>query len=63
MVPAAITGDAIHNLRTSLDLMASELARISKRPDNDVYFPFAVSADKFEHAIKSRHFDRVAKML
>src|SRR3954466_10930543 len=28
LMPGAIIGDAVHNLRTALDLMASELARI-----------------------------------
>src|SRR5215213_6267152 len=58
LLPGAIAGDAIHNLRTSLDLMASELARLNGQPDADVYFPFAASADKFEGVIKSRNFDR-----
>jgi hypothetical protein len=58
MLPGAIIGDTVHNLRTALDLMASELARINGNPDDDVYFPFARSPDQFEHVIKSRHFDR-----
>jgi hypothetical protein len=58
MLPGAIIGDTIHNLRTSLDLMASELARINGKHDSDVYFPFAATADKFEYSIKSRKFDR-----
>lgn len=57
-LPGAIIGDTIHNLRTALDLMASELARINGKPDNDIYFPFAKSADHFDHVIKSRNFDR-----
>jgi hypothetical protein len=61
MLPGAIIGDTIHNLRTSLDLMASELARINGKQDNDVYFPFAATADKFEYSIKSRNFDRAGE--
>jgi hypothetical protein len=61
MLPGAIIGDAIHNLRTSLDLMASELARINKKSDSDVYFPFAATADKFEQVINSRNFDRAGE--
>jgi len=58
LLPGAIVGDAIHNLRTALDLMASELARIQKQDDADVYFPFAKSADAFDLAIKSRNFQK-----
>jgi hypothetical protein len=58
LLPGAIIGDTIHNLRTALDLMASELARIRKEPDKDVYFPFAESASRFEHAIKSKQFNK-----
>src|SRR3954466_15009690 len=58
LMPGAIIGDAVHNLRTALDLMASELARINGKSDKDVYFPFASSADRFDQAIKSRSFDK-----
>lgn len=44
-MPGAIVGDAVHNIRSSLDLMASELARIRDKNPNDVYFPFAASED------------------
>src|SRR4051812_34674836 len=43
----AALGDAIHNMRVALDLMASELARINGNSDRDVYFPFAPSQEKF----------------
>jgi hypothetical protein len=58
LLPGAIIGDAVHNLRTSLDLMASELARINGKSDDGVYFPFAASADRFDQAIKSRNFHK-----
>jgi hypothetical protein len=45
-------------MRTALDLMASELARLNQRNDKNVYFPFAASIDDFPDAIKSRHFDK-----
>jgi hypothetical protein len=61
MLPGAIVGDAVHNLRTSLDLMASEMARINSQSDSDVYFPFASNADQFEMVIKSRKFDRAGE--
>ncbi|MCR8961127.1 hypothetical protein M0765_026385 [Variovorax sp. S2] len=55
---AAILGDAIHNLRASLDLMASELARINKESDKGVYFPFAESVDALDGQIKDKKFLR-----
>lgn len=56
--PGAILGDCIHNMRTALDLMASELARLNQQNDKNVYFPFAASIDDFPDAIKNRHFDK-----
>ena len=41
LLPGAIVGDAVHNLRTALDLMASELATMKGRGCKDVYFPIA----------------------
>jgi len=58
LIPGAVVGDCIHNLRTALDLMASELARLNGQSDKDVYFPFAKSADLLPHAIKKRGFHR-----
>lgn len=52
--PGAIIGDAIHNMRTALDLMASELARHHSGTDKNVYFPFAESADEIEAMIERR---------
>ena len=54
----AIVGDCIHSLRVSLDLMASELARINQKNDKQVYFPFAESAAEFPKAIKSKNFNK-----
>lgn len=54
----AILGDAIHNLRTSLDQMASELARINDKTDKDVYFPFSDKEDTFSKAIKAKNFTK-----
>jgi hypothetical protein len=56
--PGAIIGDAIHNMRTALDLMASELARLNGRSDKSVYFPFAADALSFDAAIKSQNFHK-----
>lgn len=55
-VPGAIVGDAIHNMRSALDLMVSEMARLKKRSDRDVYFPFSDSADTLDAAIQRKCF-------
>lgn len=55
---AGAVGDAAHNLRAALDLMASELARASQGNANHVYFPFAESPDHLEQMIKSKNFHR-----
>jgi hypothetical protein len=57
----AALGDAIHNMRTALDLMASELARIKGQSDKNVYFPFADSKKNFPDKIKSKNFDRAGE--
>lgn len=51
-----IIGDAMHNLRASLDALASELAVIHGRNPKNVHFPFADSADTLEARIKSKYF-------
>jgi len=45
---AAILGDAIHNLRTALDYLASELVRSAGNEPKGVYFPIADTAEKYE---------------
>ena len=57
-IPGAIVGDCIHNLRTALDLMASELARLNNKGDKHVYFPFAESEALFPTAIRSKCFHK-----
>ena len=54
----AVLGDAVHNLRAALDLLASELARINGKSDRNVYFPFAATAADFPMAITKRNFDK-----
>lgn len=58
LLPGAMVGDCIHSLRTSLDLLASELARLNKKSDKNVYFPFAESEEFFPAAIKGRGFHK-----
>lgn len=55
---SVIIGDAIHNLRASLDLLASDLVLMAGGNTNNVYFPFGDDADGFEEMIKKRHLDR-----
>lgn len=59
--PEAIVGDCIHNLRTSLDLMACELVRSVNGNDNRVYFPFAHTSDELDDAIKEKNFHRAGR--
>ena len=58
LLPGAIVGDAIHNMRTALDLMASDLVRINEGNDKSVYFPFAGDETKLAAEIKKKNFDR-----
>ena len=58
LLPGAIIGDAVHNMRTALDLMASELARLNGQSDKNVYFPFASSEDDLSEQIKAKSFHR-----
>lgn len=55
-IPGAIVGDAVHNMRTALDLMASEMARINNETDSDIYFPFAASAEALEAQLSAKNF-------
>lgn len=55
---SSILGDIFHNLRSSLDLMASELARGQGDSDDGVYFPFSKNRSELDLMIAKRHFDR-----
>lgn len=56
-----IIGDAIHNLRAALDLLACSLVRLNGRSDKNVYFPFSERGGKdFERMIKKRNINRAA---
>lgn len=58
---AALIGDIIHNLRTSLDHMASELARLNQQSDKGVYFPFAENVHGLEEQIRNKNFRRCGR--
>lgn len=52
-----IIGDAIHNLRSALDLMATDLARLRGETNPaKVYFPFSNSEDDLDKIIKQKNF-------
>lgn len=53
---APIIGDVIHNLRSSLDLTASELARINGKSDKNTYFPISDSEGSLDERIHSTKF-------
>ena len=54
----AIIGDALHNLRTALDLMASELARLNGESDKNVHFPFSDAPQDYDSAIRRKGFHK-----
>ncbi|WP_148043110.1 hypothetical protein [Methylocystis hirsuta] len=57
-VVLATIGDAIHNLRSALDLMAVDMARSNNESVDKVAFPFAESSCKFNKAMEERKFSR-----
>lgn len=59
--PAAILGDALHNLRAALDLAACELVRTHTGSDDAVHFPFAKDAASLDAAIRSRRLHQAGE--
>lgn len=55
-----IIGDAVHNLRTALDILACDLVRLTHQSPDKVYFPFSLKGDDFETAIKKTHINRAS---
>jgi hypothetical protein len=56
-----ILGDAIHNARSALDVMAYEIACMAKIPLKDrkwIRFPFAESREKLKTALNGGHIQR-----
>ena len=53
-----IIGDALHNMRAALDLTASDVVRLNGQRFDDVYFPFAESAEALDRQIKNKNFNR-----
>ncbi len=58
LLPGVIVGDVVHNLRTALDLMASDLATRNGRSNKDVYFPIADSEEALTGRISSQKFSK-----
>ncbi|MBC5833198.1 hypothetical protein BVJ63_19550 [Vibrio cholerae] len=61
MIFAAIIGDVIHNLRASLDLLATELVEHAGQDAKNVYFPFGNDSDGLEQMIKKRRIDKAGQ--
>jgi hypothetical protein len=53
-----VLGDAVHNLRASLDLLAVEVVALNGGASKDVYFPFADKAENLGAVIKKRNWGR-----
>lgn len=49
-----IFGDAVHNLRTALDVMTNDLVALNGIDPKNVYFPFASSSSKIDRQIKDK---------
>ncbi len=63
-VPLALSpiiGDAVHNLRASLDLALCDLVRLNERSIDGVLFPFCRSAADLPGMIKRRNVHRAGK--
>ena len=55
-----IVGDAVHNLRAALDLLAVEVVARNGGNTKNVYFPFADAAENLDEMIKRRNFHRAS---
>ena len=51
---SAIFGDAVHNFRTALDILANDLVALSGVQPKKVYFPFGKDAAGFETELKAK---------
>jgi hypothetical protein len=55
---SAIIGDAVHNLRSALDLLACDLVRLNGNSTKGVYFPFSTDASGLKRQIRDKNLDR-----
>ena len=58
LVPGAIFGDAIHNLRAALDLASNILVKSLGKNPRDVYFPFSTKKLNFEERLRISNFNK-----
>lgn len=56
-----VLGDAIHNIRSALDLAAVELVGLNKQDTKGVMFPFARNEQEFHKALKNKNIDRASQ--
>jgi hypothetical protein len=56
----AVIGDAIHNLRSALDLLACDIVRHNGGNVTGVYLPFASGASELERTIKEKNLRRAS---
>ncbi|HYN13585.1 MAG TPA: hypothetical protein VET51_13175, partial [Burkholderiales bacterium] len=54
---ALLIGDAVHNCRTALDLLACDLVRLNNKDAASVYFPFGKDEKHFNDQIGKGSFD------
>ena len=54
-----LIGDAIHNLRSALDLMICDVARLKGQDTDHLAFPFASDEQRLEKEIKNRDIPRL----
>lgn len=55
-----VIGDAIHNLRSALDILACDVMRFHQRGVASVHFPFAKSPEELEATIRHRTLHRAS---
>lgn len=61
---SAIIGDIIHNMRASLDLLASDVHRMTGGKEKDtkyVHYPFCASKSDLPQMLQSRRLSRIGK--
>jgi hypothetical protein len=51
---STVFGDAVHNFRTALDILANDLVALSGVQPKKVYFPFGADVAGFENELKAK---------
>jgi hypothetical protein len=60
-IVGTIVGDVLNNIRASLDVMASTMARLNGDASEAVQFPFAMAATDFSAESASHNFDKAGQ--